>query len=97
MNRDEILHILAAHRQDVSERFDVQSLALFGSVARDAAGSGSDVDVLVEFLQAPTFDQYMGLKLFLEDLLGAKVDLVTPKALKDRVRPYVEAEAIRVP
>lgn len=97
MSRDEVIHLLAAHRQEVADLFGVQSLALFGSVARNEAGSGSDVDVLAEFPSPPTFDQYMGLKLYLEDLLGANVDLVTPKALKDRVRPYVEAEAVRVP
>ncbi|MBI2939097.1 MAG: metallopeptidase family protein, partial [Chloroflexi bacterium] len=55
--------------------FGVKSLALFGSVARDEAGPESDVDVLVEFDGPPTFDQYIGLKLYLEDLLGAHVDL----------------------
>ncbi|MCD5408066.1 DNA polymerase subunit beta, partial [Candidatus Bipolaricaulota bacterium] len=43
-----------------------------------------------------TFDRYMGLKFFLEDLLGRRVDLVTKRALKTRLRPYVEREAIYV-
>ena len=63
----------------------MKSLALFGSVARDEATDSSDVDVLVDFGAPPTFDQYMGLKIFLEDLLQCQVDVVTMGALKERV------------
>ncbi len=95
MRRDEIVRLLREHRSEL-DRFGIKSLSLFGSVARDAASAHSDVDVLVEFDGVATFDRYMGLKLYLEDLLAAQVDLVTPRALKPRVRPYVEQEAIRV-
>ena len=57
---------------------------------------GSDLDFLVEFEGRAGFDKYMDLKFFLEDLLDAKVDLVTRKALKSRLRPYIEKEAINV-
>ena len=43
-----------------------------------------------------TFDGYMGLKLFLEDSLGVKVDVVNRAALKPRLRARIEAEARRV-
>jgi predicted nucleotidyltransferase len=92
MRRDEIVKLLAEHRQDLS-RFGVKSLALFGSVGRGESRPDSDVDFLVEFEGAATFDRYMGLRFFLEDLLGAPVDLVTRKALKPRLKPYVEREA----
>jgi predicted nucleotidyltransferase len=68
-------------------------LALFGSVVRDEGRPDSDVDILVEFEGAATFDCYMGLRFFLQDLLASPVDLVTRKALKPRLRPYVEQEA----
>ena len=96
MNKNEILEILRTHRDELRKRFGVKSLAIFGSVARDEAGPDSDVDILVEFEGRATFDRYMGLKFFLEDLLGRRVDLVTRKALKPRMRPYVEREAIYV-
>jgi len=76
--------------------FGIGTLALFGSVARDEAGPASDVDVLVEFLEAPTFDGYMDLKLRLEELFGRRVDLVTRSGLRERARPYVEQDLIRV-
>ena len=92
MRKDEAIGLLADHREDLSQ-FGVKSLALFGSVVRDKARSGSDVDILVEFEGTATFDRYMELKFFLEDLLGCPVDLVTRKALRPRLRPYVEKEA----
>ena len=95
MRRDEVLAALRAHRRDL-ERFGIKSLALFGSVARDEAGPESDLDLLLEFERTATFDRYMGLKLFLEDLLGCRVDLVMRKALKARLLPSVELEAVRV-
>lgn len=95
MKREEILQRLAAHRADLAA-FGVKSLALFGSVARGEARPESDLDILVEFEDSATFDRYMELKFFLEELLGCRVDLVTRKALKPRLRPYVEQEAVYV-
>ncbi len=74
----------------------VASLALFGSLARDEARAGSDADVLVTFSVPVTFDLFMDLKFFLEDLLGMPVDLGTAQSLRPRIRPAVEAEAIYV-
>ena len=95
MRREEALAILRGHLGDLT-RFGVKSLALFGSVARDEAGPDSDLDLLVEFEGTATFDRYMGLKLYLEDLLGSPVDLVMRKALRPRMVPAVEREAVRV-
>ncbi len=95
MKRDELVRLLGSQQKELC-RFGVKSLALFGSVVRDEARAGSDVDILVEFEGRATFEQYIGLKFFLEDLLGSKVDLVTRKSLKPRLRPYVEKEAVYV-
>jgi len=95
MRREEALAILRGHLGDLT-RFGVKSLALFGSVARDEAGPESDLDLLVEFEGTATFDGYMGLKLYLEDLLGSRVDLVMRKVLRPRMVPSVEREAVRV-
>jgi predicted nucleotidyltransferase len=54
------------------------------------------VDVLVEFGGPTTFDAYMDLKALLERVLGRRVDLVTQRALKPIVRPYVERDLIHV-
>ena len=95
MRREDVLSILNGHLEDL-RRFGVKSLRLFGSAARDEARPGSDVDLLVAFETSPTFSDYMKLRIFLEDLLGAEVDLVTETGLRQGVRPYVERDAIRV-
>ena len=77
-------------------RFGVKSLELFGSLARDEARVTSDVDILVEFEETPTFDRYMGLKFYLEDLLGIKVDLVEKAMLHPSIRSTIEGEIILV-
>jgi uncharacterized protein len=74
----------------------VQSLRLFGSVARDASKQGSDADFLVRFTGQPTFDRFMDLKLYLEEKLGVPVDLVTEDALRSEMRESVLAEALLV-
>jgi len=94
VTRDEILQLLREHKAELRRKFGVKTLAIFGSVARGEDKPESDVDVLVEFDEPATFDRYMGLKFFLEDLLGRRVDLVTRRALKPRLRPYVEREVI---
>ena len=96
MNRTQILGLLADCQQEIAARYGVKRLALFGSAARDELGASSDVDVLVEFDGPATFNAYMDLKFYLEDLLGRPVDLVTNKALREELRPYVEKEMIRV-
>jgi predicted nucleotidyltransferase len=95
MRRDEVLSILAQH-QDSLKQFRIKSLAIFGSVARDEARPDSDIDILVEFEQPVTFDQYMELKFYLEDHLGTRVDLVSRRTLKPQIRSAVEQEAIPV-
>lgn len=95
MNRAEVSNLLSTYRADLT-RFGVKSLALFGSIARDEGRPESDVDILVEFADKATFDGYISLKLFLEELFGRKVDLVTRNALKPRLRPNVEKEAVYV-
>ena len=95
MDRDDILAILSANRNEL-DRLGVESLRLFGSVARGEASSDSDVDLLVSFRSTPTFSGFMKLRIFLEDLLGVKVDLITESGLRDRLRPSIERDAIRV-
>ena len=95
MNKKQILALLAEHQGDLN-RYGVKRLALFGSVVRNEAGADSDIDVLVEFEGRATFDAYMDLKFYLEDLLGKPVDLVTQKALRPQLRPRIERELVYV-
>lgn len=95
MNQAQAIALLTQYHRELSA-FRIKRLALFGSVARNAAGPASDVDVLVEFDGSPTFDQYVELNFFLEALLQRPVDLVTTGSLRDFMRDAVEQEAIDV-
>jgi len=94
LRKEQALKIIAEHSEEL-KRFDVQSLYLFGSVVRDEATDGSDVDIEVEFKSTPDFDRYIDLKFYLEDLLHAPVDLLTKASIRPEIAPYIEKEAIR--
>ncbi len=96
MDCTETLSLLRAHKPVLEQRFGVTKLALFGSLARDTAREDSDVDLLVGFSGPATPDAYFGVQFYLEDLLGRAVDLVTERALRPQLRPYVERDAITI-
>jgi predicted nucleotidyltransferase len=96
MTRNETVEHLRKHKAVLAERFGVTRLVLFGSTARDEATAASDVDILVAFDGPATASRYFGVQFYLEDLLGRPVDLVTDKALRKRLRPFVERDAIAV-
>ena len=96
VKRDEALELLRSHKQALAERFGIEELALFGSVARDQATVCSDVDVLVRFAETPGLRELNGAQSYLEDVFGRRIDLVTDKGLRQEMRPYVEREAVHV-
>jgi predicted nucleotidyltransferase len=96
MNRTEVLDQLARSKPLLSARYGVERLALFGSTVRDSDRPDSDIDVLVSFDGPATSERYFGVQFFLEDLLGRPIDLVTDKALRPELRPFIEREAVHV-
>lgn len=93
MRRNEVLAVLHEHRPEIMA-MGVSSLAVFGSVAREEAGAESDVDILVEFGQPVGLFEFVRLQQRLEALLGRRVDLVTPDALRPTMRDRILHEAI---
>ncbi|MEM6838759.1 MAG: nucleotidyltransferase family protein [Cyanobacteria bacterium P01_C01_bin.120] len=81
---------------DLFSQFKIQTLALFGSTARNEATAQSDLDFLVEFDADPTLSLYMDLKFFLEDLFERNVDLVIKTDIKPQIRDTVIQEAVHV-
>jgi predicted nucleotidyltransferase len=94
---EKIKEMLKAHQAELRS-FGVTSLAVFGSVARGEATEESDVDFLIEFDEARSIDlfDFIMLNQFLEEKLGAKVDLVTLLALKKQLKDQILKEAVRV-
>ncbi len=95
MDADHILKVLA-DRREVIRRMGVRRLGLFGSMVRGQASDVSDLDFIVEF-ERKSFDTYMDLKAYLEDLFGLPVDLVLAETLKTRLRPAILKEALYAP
>lgn len=94
-HREDVIFLL--RQQMVQSRFGIQSLSLFGSVARNEATATSDLDFVVDFEGVVTFDRYMDLKIFLEDLFNKKIDLAIKGSLKPQIRERVFEEAILIP
>ena len=84
--RDDILHIAA--------QYGAYNVRIFGSVARGEADEKSDIDLLVNMESGRSLLDLCGLLIDLEELLGRKVDVVTEKGLRDRIRNRVLNEAI---
>ncbi len=96
MKQDVLLQTLKQKNAELTTKFGVKSLSLFGSVARNEATAASDVDLLVEFNRPTGYFGLFALQDYLEKLLGCPVDLGTPDSLKSYIRERIQGELIRV-
>ena len=96
MTRREALRRLERNREKL-RTFHVSHIAVFGSTARDQATLHSDVDVLVEFQPQARVGLFTFVRLldFLSDVMGTRIDLATPAALRPEMRAEILAEAVR--
>ena len=88
--KEEILDVMRQNK-GLFKKYGVCKMGLFGSFVKNKNKKTSDVDVLVEFNKA-TFDNYIGLRAELEEKLHKKIDLVSIKALKRRIKQYILKE-----
>ncbi len=88
--------VLCEHKAKIYEEFNVESLAVFGSVVKGTATPNSDVDILVRYKETPGLFAFLDLKRYLESLIGRRVDLVTEGAVKKQLRKQIIKEAVRV-
>lgn len=96
MTKNEALKALTHLKPMLVEQFGITRLALFGSTVRGEAKTDSDIDIVVSFDGPATSEKYFGVQFLLEDELGHSIDLVTEKAMRAELRPYIEQEAINV-
>ena len=94
MTRENIVDYLRANKGELSDKFNVSKIALFGSYARDEATSKSDIDILVEM--PPSFKNFFYLKTYLEAGLGRKVDLGTFDNVRTFIKNAIENDLIYV-
>jgi len=88
--KGEIQKVLSENK-DLLKRYGVKRIGLFGSYVKDQQREDSDIDILVEVEGISLLD-FVGLELKLTEILGRKVDLVSAKALKPYVKPYILKE-----
>lgn len=92
--RDRVLRVLEDHR-DTIRGYGVRRLGLFGSAVRGENTETSDLDFIVEFDDL-SFNNYMDLSFFLEDLFECEVDLAISEDIKPIIRPRILEEAVYV-
>ena len=85
---EELKGIIKQNKQELKEKFNVKSIAIFGSYVRGEQNEESDVDIRVEFSEPVGF-LFFHLANFLEKILGANVDLITPDAIKPNRQKYI--------
>lgn len=91
----EIKSLLQVYQPVLKEKYHIKRLGIFGSFARDEADDNSDVDILVEF-EKPIGLDFVLLGDELEDILGVRVDIVTPNSLKPKMFGYIKQDLIYV-
>ncbi|MEW5843703.1 MAG: nucleotidyltransferase family protein [Bacteroidota bacterium] len=91
----EIKSLPELNKLKIKEKYHIKQIGIFGSVARDEATEFSDVDILVEF-EKPIGLDFVLLGDELEDILGVKVDIVTPNALKPKMYDYIKQDLVYV-
>ena len=91
---DEIKSILQKQKDELSSRFSVKEIGIFGSFVHGEQDQQSDIDILVEFKEPVGFFKFLDLEEFLGDLLGIKVDLVSRRALKPFIGKHILKEAV---
>lgn len=91
---EEIQEILSQSKPIVQEKYKVKEMGIFGSYVRGEQNEASDVDVLIDFEQAPSLLKFIELENYLSDTLGVKVDLVMKRVLKPRIGKNILAEVI---
>lgn len=93
--RTDVLSKLSKHLPEIRERFGVEEIGIFGSVARAEDTPESDVDMLYTFKKEyDTYDNYFDLSEYLEELFGRKVDLISPSLLKPRFRQQISSDTV---
>ncbi len=96
-NKQSVLALLEEQKERIKAQ-GVKRLGVFGSIVHGEQRSDRDIDLLVEFEPAKkTFDNFIQLSFYLEELLKRHVELVTPESLSPYIRPYILDEVEYAP
>lgn len=91
----DILNVLKDSKAVLCDKYGVSDIAVFGSYVRNEQRRKSDLDVFVDLKTAyKTFDNFMNLKFYLEQITGKKVDLVIKESIRKELKPRILKEAV---
>ncbi len=93
---DEIKTIIRQHRDVLAEKYGIAIVGIFGSYVRKEQGQKSDIDLLADILRPISLLELVGAELYLNEILGAKVDLVPKRDVREELRETILREAIAV-
>jgi len=90
----EIREIINSHKDFLSEKYFVDSMFIFGSYAKNTQTPESDIDLLVNFSKTIDMFDFIDLEEYLSKILNKKIDLGTPKSLKEIIKDKILKEAV---
>ncbi len=96
VDREQLLAKLRQLKPEITVRYKVKTIGIFGSFVRDEQSPASDIDVLVSFEEDADLFDFVGLAQFLEDQLQKEIDVVPQDALKLELREAVFREVVSV-
>jgi len=93
---DEIRNIIREHRNVLAEKYGVAVVGVFGSYVRYAQKDQSDIDLLADILRPISLLELVGAEIYLSEVLGAKVDLVPKRDVREELRETIFAEVVAI-
>ena len=97
MTKDMILESLRLHKEELTNKYGLIKIGLFGSYARDEQREESDIDIAIEIQKdKKNIHTFLKIKREIEDLFGKKVDLGIESSLKPIAKEYINKEIIYV-
>ncbi|MFQ5975848.1 MAG: nucleotidyltransferase family protein [Candidatus Hydrothermarchaeales archaeon] len=94
--RERIEAVINKHKKDITKKYQVKEIGVFGSYVRGEQGGASDVDILVEYDVVPDMFKFLELERYFEEILGMKVDLVRKEAIREELRDSILSEVVYV-
>jgi predicted nucleotidyltransferase len=93
---DEIRSLIKQHQNILAERYGVEVVGLFGSYARENPRPGSDIDLLAEILRPISLFELIGAEIYLGEILGAKVDLIPKRDVREELKETILSETVSI-
>lgn len=95
MKLEEVIKILSEHKEELRKKYKIKEIKIFGSYVKGEQKETSDIDLIVDFGETPTFIELVKIEEELEKVLGVKVDLLTEESISTFIKPYIR-EVVKV-